>query len=196
MAQPPPCPNCGFTAYQLADDRWLVCTNCDYEFDLQRDLCRKCGHLNSATDKICYQCQAPLSQDKVSQLIAERSRDRLSWREERTMIAQEQKVQEKKASQRRMEAYWAEEKARREAVARSLAEQREKERRLMIAIAIITVTILLAGGIVAIAIAIFKNRGTPASMKETWQTATWMLALCRTQISLSVIRYINQIARV
>jgi len=134
MAQAPPCPYCGASSYQLREKRWLLCKACGQEFDLQRDLCPVCKHLNQAGAQACGNCGAALREDKVDRLITERSKGLLDWREERTRIGVAQKKEEEEASRRRMEAYWADDRARREAAARARAKQREKEKRALIAV--------------------------------------------------------------
>lgn len=168
MAQPPPCPYCDASSYRLRDSRWLVCEQCAHEFDLEHDLCRTCGRLNRAEADNCAHCQAPLRQDTVDQLIVERSLDRLDWRGQRTAIAVELKKQEAEASERQLEAYWAEDRARREAQARARAEQREREKRVLIAMAVIAVVIILA----LVALAVLSSLGRdPQSTSATLSAA-------------------------
>ncbi len=143
MAQAPPCPYCEASSYRLRDDRWLVCTECGQEFDLQHDLCRSCGRLNQADAQVCSHCQAKLDGGVVNQLIAERSMDERAWRAHRRAISVEQKVEEEEASQRRLDAYWAEDRARREALARVRAERREKEKKVLIAVGIAVIVIIV-----------------------------------------------------
>ena len=143
MAQAPPCPYCGGTSYKRREKRWLVCQGCGQEFDLQRELCRSCGHLNSTGLTYCANCQSPLSTDKVDKLIAERSKDRLAWRAERTAEGVAQKEEEEIASQRRMEAYWADDRARREAQAQIRAEQAIRERKVLAIVIVISIVLIL-----------------------------------------------------
>jgi hypothetical protein len=143
MAQAPPCPYCSASSYELRDKRWLVCKECGHEFDLQRELCRNCGRLNRVEDTVCTHCQRRLREDAVDRLIAERGKDRLAWRQERTAIGVDQKKAEEEASQRRMEAYWEEDRARREAQARALAEQQAKEKKILVGVGIIAACLVL-----------------------------------------------------
>lgn len=143
MAQAPPCPYCGGTSYKRRDQRWLICQGCSHEFDLQRELCRSCGHLNSTGLTHCANCQAPLTADEVDKLIVERSKDRLAWRAERTAESVAQKKEEEIASQRRMEAYWADDRARREAQAQARAEQAIRERKVLAIVIVIAVVLIL-----------------------------------------------------
>ncbi len=131
MAQPPPCPYCGAFSYQMRDKRWLVCRECEQEFDVQHDVCRACGRLNKATATTCAYCSSRLRSDTVDQLIAARGKTHQQWHEERTAVAVRQKPDEEQASQRRMEAYWAEEQARREAAAQAALKQQRRERRIL-----------------------------------------------------------------
>ena len=143
MAQPPPCPYCGAHSYRLRDTRWLVCQECDHEIDLEHELCQRCGHLNRAGVTACAHCGTPLQERAINRLIADRSKDRIAWQNERVAIAVDQKKEEKEASQRRMEAYWADDRARRQAQAHARAEQRKRERKMLIAVGIVIV--VLAG---------------------------------------------------
>lgn len=143
MAQAPPCPYCGGTSYKRREKRWLVCQGCSHEFDLQRELCRSCGYLNSSGLAHCANCQTPLGTDDVDKLIVERSKDRLAWRAERTAEGVAQKEEEEIASQRRMEAYWADDRARREAQAQARAEQTIRERKVLAIVIVISVVLIL-----------------------------------------------------
>jgi hypothetical protein len=150
MAQAPPCPYCGASSYQLKEKRWLVCKACGQEFDVQRDLCPVCKHLNQTGAQACGNCGAALREDKIDRLISERTKTLLDWREERTQVGVAQKKEEEAASQQRMETYWADDRARREAVARRRAEQREKEKKVLIVVGIIAAIIIVALIVVAI----------------------------------------------
>ena len=156
MAQPPPCPYCDALSYRLRDSRWLVCDQCAHEFDLEHDLCRACGRLNRAEVDSCAHCQAPLRQDTVDQLIVERSKGRLDWREERTKVALEQKKEDAEAAQRQLEAFQAEDRARREASARARTEQRKKEKRALIVVGVVVAVLVVC----LIAIAILLSLGS------------------------------------
>lgn len=152
MTQAPPCPYCGAHSYRRRDTRWLVCQECDHEIDLQRELCQGCGHLNRAADTVCAHCGAPLQERAINQLIADRNKDHIAWRNERVAIAADQKKEEKEASQRRMEAYWDQDRARRQAQARARAEQQKRERKVLIAVGIVIavlIVLIAAAAIVA-----------------------------------------------
>jgi len=151
MAQAPPCPYCGSHSYRLRDTRWLVCQECDHEIDIEHELCQGCGHLNRAGDAVCAHCGAPLQEQAINQLIADRSKDRITWRNERVAIAVDQKKEEEQASKRRMEAYWAQDRARRQAQARARAEQRKREKKVLIAVIIIVavLTVVIAAAAIA-----------------------------------------------
>lgn len=153
MAQAPPCPHCGAVSYQLRDKRWLLCKACGQEFDLQQDLCPVCKHLNHTGARVCSKCGATMREDKVDQLIVERSKSLLDWREERTKVALEQKKGEAEAAQRQLETFQAEDRARREAFVRARAEQREKEKKTLAVVGIVTAVLV----IVLIAIAILVS---------------------------------------
>jgi len=155
MAQAPPCPHCGASSYTLRDKRWLICKACGQEFDLQRDLCPVCKHLNQAGARVCAKCGAAMREDKVDQLIVERSKGRLDWRAERSQVGLVQKKQEEEAAQRQLEVFQAEDRARREASARARAEQREKEKRMLTIVGVVLAILV----IVLIAVAILLSLG-------------------------------------
>ena len=150
MAQAPPCPHCGASSYKLRDKRWLICKACGQEFDLQQDLCPVCKHLNQAGARVCANCGATMREDKIDQLIVERSKGRLDWRAERSKVALVQKREEEEAAQRQLAALQAEDRARREATARALAEQREKEKRVLVVVGIVVAILVVA--LIAVAI--------------------------------------------
>ena len=144
MADAPPCPYCQASSYRLRDERWLVCQECGHEFDVQRDVCLACGHLNRADSKRCAACSAPLRQDVVDRVIRDRGRDRQAWVEARLAVDASQVERDRQASQQRMEAYWAEERALRAAQAEARARQRARERNVMIVLGILGVLLILA----------------------------------------------------
>jgi hypothetical protein len=98
--------------------------------------------------------------DKVDQLITERSKDTLDWREERTRVALQQKRQEEEASQRQLEAFRAEDRVRREASARARAKQRQKEKRVLAIVG--SVVAILVVVLVAVAILVSLSAGADA----------------------------------
>jgi hypothetical protein len=144
MADAPPCPYCEASSYRLRDERWLVCQACGHEFDLRRDLCPACGRLNRADDRRCAFCDAPLRQDVVDRVIRERGKDRNAWTRTRLAVDVSGKEADQQASQQRMEAYWAEERAMRAARAEAMASQRVRERRTLIVVGVLGALIVLA----------------------------------------------------
>jgi RNA polymerase subunit RPABC4/transcription elongation factor Spt4 len=144
VAQAPPCPYCGASSYHLRGKRWLLCRECGHEFDLERELCRHCGHLVQAQDAVCPHCQSPLREDTVDRIITDRGKDRLAWRAEQVAGAIERSKDEEEASRQRMDAYWAEERVRRETLDRARAEQRAQERKVLIAVVAFAAVIVLA----------------------------------------------------
>ncbi|MBN1642960.1 MAG: hypothetical protein JXA09_17115, partial [Anaerolineae bacterium] len=147
VSQTPPCPYCGASSFRFRDERWLVCTACEREFDLQRDLCRRCGWINQAEARYCTHCDAPLPRDPVDRLIAERSKDQRAWRRLYGELGLQGKQGDIHASKERMQAFLAEDRARREAQAHARAAQRVREQRTLIVagvIAAILIALLLA----------------------------------------------------
>jgi ribosomal protein L40E len=137
MAQVPPCPYCGATAYELHDRRWLTCKSCGQEFDVQRQVCHSCGTLNPIGAAVCVDCQAALGKDTVQWIIETRTKTRKDWWEERATASLDQKQGEQEASQKRMAAFVAEERERQAATARARAEARKRERRVLVVVGIV-----------------------------------------------------------
>ncbi len=144
MADAPPCPYCQASSYRLRDERWLVCQECGHEFDVQRDVCLVCGHLNRVEGRRCDRCGASLRRDVVDRVIRERGRDRQAWVEARLSVGASQVERDQQASQQRMEAYWAEERALRAAQAEARARQRTRERNALIVFGVLAALLILA----------------------------------------------------
>ena len=136
MSQAPPCPYCGASTFRFRDERWLVCAACEHEFDLQRDLCRRCGWLSRAETRFCEHCDAPLPRDPVDKLISVRSKDRRAWRARYHEIGMIGKQDDIDSSEARMQVYLAEDRERRAAQAHARAAQRVRERRTMIVVGV------------------------------------------------------------
>jgi hypothetical protein len=150
MADAPSCPYCEASSYRLRDERWLVCQECGHEFDVQRDVCLVCGHLNPAEGKRCIRCGAPLRRDVADRVIQERGRDRQAWIRERLSVDASQVERDRQASQQRMEAYWAEERALRAAQAEARARQRARERKMLILVGALGALLILALVLIAL----------------------------------------------
>ena len=143
MAQVPPCPYCGAAGYRRPDQNTLLCTTCGREFDIREDLCRACGRLNRAESAMCVYCGAKLNKiDLAGTVIGTRAKSLQEWRAERLAVDREQKLADQLAAQRRMEAYWEEERERQRLVALRLAEKQARERKMMIGI-FITLTLVI-----------------------------------------------------
>ncbi len=142
MAQSPPCPYCGASSFRFRDQHWLVCTACEREFNLERDLCRQCGWISRAEAQFCEHCDTPLRRDLVDRLISVRSKDRRAWRKLYGEMAMQGKQEDIQASENRMQTYLAEDRARREAQAQARAAQRIRERRALIVISVIAAVLI------------------------------------------------------
>ena len=164
MAQAPPCPYCGADSYQLEEERWLTCKGCGHEFGLQHDLCRACGHLNRSEATTCANCDATLREDFVGRVIADRSKDRLAWRQEQLAVAVEQKREEAAALDQGLEAYWADDRARREAAARARAERQEREKRVLIVVGIAAVIIIVILTAVVVILSLSGGAGSRSAI--------------------------------
>lgn len=154
MTQSPPCPYCNGTAYRRVDKNGLVCVTCGHAFDIRHDVCRACGQLNKSEAAVCVQCQTTLIHDRVAQIIDARTKSREQWQQDRLKIAQQQKQQDVEASQRRMEMFWAEERARSEAIALRMAKKREQEKKTLIVVAIAAVLVVVILTVAAILVAL------------------------------------------
>ena len=144
MAQAPPCPYCGASAYKLIDERWLACKECDHEFDIHHDLCLSCGHLNPAESTTCGNCQGPLRKDTLDSMFETLSRSRAQWHQKQLGTSLRQKKQDIAASEERMAAFLEEDRERRERVSRQLAERRKHERRALLIVGIIGAVVIVA----------------------------------------------------
>jgi len=83
--------------------------------------------------------------------VRERLRTTAEWRERRVVGVREVKEKEELDSQRRMAVFWEKERARQEAVRRALAEQRARERKVLIMVAGVMVFFILVVILVSIA---------------------------------------------
>lgn len=148
MAQMPPCPYCGGIGYRRPDQNTLICRTCAREFDIREDLCRACGRLNRAESATCVHCGEKLNKkaDWAATVIGARAKTREEWRVERLAADLEHKASDQLASQRRMEAYWQEERDRQRLLAARQAEKRARERAILIGI------LIAVGAIVVIAL--------------------------------------------
>jgi hypothetical protein len=132
-------------------------------------VCFSCGALNKAEATHCSNCQAELDKHMVDKIIETRAKSRKEWYEERRVVAIEQKRQEEEASQKRMEAFWAEEQARREALARARIEREQRERKTLVIVGIVVGIIVLL--LIAATLIVSLILRPPERPDE----ATWML---------------------
>ncbi len=151
MAQVPPCPYCGAAGYRRPDQNTLLCTTCGHEFDIREDLCRACGRLNRAESATCTYCGTKLNKvDLAGTVISTRAKNLQEWRAERLAIDREQKLADQLAAQRRMEAYWEEERERQRLVALRLAEKQARERKIMIGLMVALTLVILITAVLMI----------------------------------------------
>jgi len=124
------CPSCGFINEAEAGS----CVNCGEDIAWE---CAVCGKVNSAGARYCRGCGRSL--DQVDRIVKERLRTAVEWREGRVAGVRETKEKEELDSRRRMAVFWEKERARQEAIQRALAEQRARERKML----------MIAGGLMA-----------------------------------------------
>lgn len=124
------CPSCGFINEAEAGS----CINCGEDIAWE---CAVCGKVNPAGARYCQGCGRSL--DQVDRIVKERLRTAVEWREGRVVGVRETKEKEELDSRRRMAVLWEKERARQEAILRALAEQRARERKML----------MIAGGLMA-----------------------------------------------
>lgn len=119
------CPHCNrYHAEEIA-----FCASCG---EPMTRVCRHCGAGNWAGDEYCAECGAAL--DIFDLLALQDEQARHSFLEERRRQIRRLREQEDAASEKRMEELEAIEKTRQAEVHRRLAQQREQERRLLLAV--------------------------------------------------------------
>lgn len=116
------CPYCRFINEAAAE----FCANCGQDIAWE---CAVCGKVNPAAARYCQGCGRSL--DQVDRVVRERLRTAAEWREGRVVGVREVKEKEELDSQRRMAVLMEKERVRQEAIQRSLAEQRARERRML-----------------------------------------------------------------
>jgi hypothetical protein len=116
------CPYCGF----INEAGVGFCANCGEDVAWE---CAVCGKANPAGARYCQGCGRNLGQ--VDRIVRERLRTATEWRERRVLGVRETKEKEELGSRRRMEVFWEKERARQKAIQRALAEQRARERRML-----------------------------------------------------------------
>jgi predicted amidophosphoribosyltransferase len=116
------CPYCGFINEAEAG----FCANCGEDIAWE---CAVCGKANPAGARYCQGCGRNL--DQVDRIVRERLRTATEWRERRVVGVRETKEKEELGSRRRMAVFWEKERARQEAIQRALAEQRARERKML-----------------------------------------------------------------
>ena len=115
-------PFCGFVNEAEAG----FCANCGEDIAWECVVCRK---VNPAGAKYCQGCGRNL--DQVDRIVRERLRPAAEWRESRVVGVRETKEKEELDSRRRMAVFWEKERTRQEAMQRALAEQRARERKML-----------------------------------------------------------------
>jgi predicted nucleic acid-binding Zn ribbon protein len=162
------CPCCGGTEFEVVADNELLCWYCGDSVTLTAGQCPFCGLINEAGAGFCATCGEDIawecavcgkanpagarycqgcgrSPDQVDRMMRERLRTAAEWRERRVAGVRETKEKEELDSRRRMAVFWEKERARQEAIQQTLAEQRARERRmLMIVIGLIALFLAVA----------------------------------------------------
>jgi tRNA A37 threonylcarbamoyladenosine dehydratase len=116
------CPYCGFFNEAGAG----FCANCGEDIAWE---CAICGRANPAGVRYCQGCGRNL--DQAARIVRERLRTAAEWREKRALGVQEVREKEELASRQRMAVFQEKERLRQEATQRALAEQRARERKML-----------------------------------------------------------------
>jgi predicted amidophosphoribosyltransferase len=135
------CPYCGF----INETEAGFCAHCGQDIAWE---CAVCGKVNPAGARYCQACGRDL--DQIDRIMKERLRTAAEWRERRVVGVREAKEREELGSQRRMAVFWEQERVRQEAIQQALAEQRERERKMLV----ITVGLMALLIVVAIVVSI------------------------------------------
>jgi hypothetical protein len=135
------CPYCGFVNEAKAG----FCANCGEDIAWE---CAVCGKTNPAGARYCQGCGRSL--DQADRIVRERLRTAAEWRERRVAGVRETKEKEELNSQRRMAVLWEKERARQEAIQQALAEQRARERKMLMIVGGLTAFFILVAIIVSI----------------------------------------------
>lgn len=125
------CPYCGCLNEATAG----LCVNCGEDIAWE---CTVCGEVNPAGGRYCQGCGRSL--DEADRIVRERLRTTAEWRERRVVGVRETREREELDSRRRMAVFWEKERARQEAIQRALAEQKARERKML----------MIVGGLMAL----------------------------------------------
>jgi predicted amidophosphoribosyltransferase len=129
------CPYCGF----VNEAGIGFCANCGEDIAWECAVCRKA---NPAGAKFCQGCGRDL--DQAARIVKERLRTTAEWRERRLVGVRETREREELDSRRRMAVFWEKERARQEAIQRALAEQKARERKML----------MIVGGLMALVVVV------------------------------------------
>jgi hypothetical protein len=135
------CPYCGF----VNEVELGFCANCGEDIAWE---CAICGKVNPAGARYCQGCGRNL--DQVERIVRERLRTTAEWRERRVVGVREMKEKEELDSQRRMAVFQEKERARQEAIRRALAEQRARERKMLMIVGGLMAFFILVAAIISI----------------------------------------------
>lgn len=167
------CPNCGGAGFEAVGENQLLCWYCGGKVALTVGQCPYCGLLNEAKAGFCVNCGADIAWecavcgkanpararycqgcgrnlDQVDRIVRERLRTAAEWRERRVVSVRETKEKEELDSQRRMAVFWEKERARQEAIQRALAEQRARERKMLVIVGGLMAFLVVVAVIVSI----------------------------------------------
>ena len=167
------CPCCGGAEFETVGENELLCWYCGGRVTLTAGQCPFCGFINKAEAGFCANCGEDIvwecavcgkanpagvrycqgcgrSVDQVDKMMGERLRTDAEWRERRVAGVQEMKEKEELDSRRRMAAFWEKERARQEKIRQALAEQRERERKMLMVVIGLMVLFFVAVIVVSI----------------------------------------------
>jgi hypothetical protein len=161
------CPCCGGAEFEAVGRAELLCWYCGGKLALTAGECHYCGYFNEATVGLCVNCGEDIawectvcgelnpagdrycqgcgrSLDEADRIVRERLRTTAEWRERRVGGVRETREREELGSRRRMAVFWEKERARQEAMQRALAEQKARERKML----------MIVGGLMALVVVV------------------------------------------
>jgi ribosomal protein L40E len=167
------CPCCGGAEFETVGENELLCWHCGGRVTLTAGQCPFCGFINEAEAGFCANCGEDIvwecavcgkanpagarycqgcgrSVDQVDKMMGERLRTDAEWRERRVAGVREMKEKEELDSRRRMAAFWEKERAQQEKIRQALAEQRERERKMLVIV--IGLMVLFFVAVIAVSI--------------------------------------------
>jgi hypothetical protein len=167
------CPCCGGTEFETVSENELLCWHCGGKVTLIAGQCPYCGFVNEAQAGFCANCGEDIawecaicgkanpagagycqgcgrSLDQADRIVRERLRTAAEWRERHVVGVRETKEKEELDSRRRMAVFREKEWTRQEATQQALAEQRARERKMLMIVSGLMAFLLMVAVVVSI----------------------------------------------